>query len=112
MKSGVSNLDQEPTDATYSLRAPAFTSLRSERYMLTLYSTGELELYDMRFDPFQLNSLHRNPRFQWIRKWMLAKLNWLAGCQGASCSASLGAEPPPLPKKPRLKKKKPKPPAD
>ena len=111
MKSGVSNLDQEPTDATYSLRAPAFTSLRSERYMLTLYSTGEVELYDMRFDPYQLNSLHRNPRFRWIRKWMLAKLNWLAGCQGAACSAALGPEPPPLPKKPRTKQKKPKAPA-
>jgi N-acetylglucosamine-6-sulfatase len=107
MRRGVDNLDQEPTDATYKLNAPAFTALRSDRYLLTLYSTGELELYDMAHDPGQLKSLHRNPRFKWVRKWMLAKLAGLSNCAGPACSASLGTEPLPLPKKPKPKRKKP-----
>lgn len=106
MRRGVGNLDQEPTDTTYKLRAPAFTSLRSDRYLLNLYSTGEVELYDMANDPAQLDSLHKNPRFKWVRKWMLAKLSGLANCRGAACSASIGIEPLPLKKKTKPQKKK------
>ena len=105
-KSGVSNLEQEPTDTTYQLRAPAFTGLRSDRYVLHLYSTGEIELYDMAHDPDQLQSLQSNKRFAPVRKWMLAKLNLLAGCTGDSCAQSLGAEPKPLKIKRKKKKKK------
>ncbi len=104
-RDGVSNLEQEPTDTTYQLRAPAFTGLRSDRYVLHLYSTGEIELYDMAHDPDQLQSLHSNKRFAPVRKWMLAKLNVLAGCAGDSCAQSLGAEPKPLKMKRKKKKK-------
>lgn len=109
MKRGVANLEQEPTDSSYRLNAPAFTALRSNRYLLTLYSTGEQELYDMALDPAQLSSLHRNPRYKWVRKWMLAKLAGLANCEGAACSASLGIEPTPLKKHKKKRPPKPKP---
>ena len=101
-KRGVRNLEQEPTDVGYNLRAPAYRALRTDRYLLSLYSTGAVELYDMRRDPHQLHSVHKKGPYKAVRKWMLDRLNQIANCQGASCSAHVGPEP----KKKKKKKKK------
>ena len=101
-KRGVRNLEQEPTDVGYNLRAPAYRALRTDRYLLSLYSTGAIELYDMRRDPHQLHSVHKKGPYKAVRKWMLDRLNQIANCQGASCSAHVGPEP----KKKKKKKKK------
>ncbi len=103
-RNGVSNLEQEPTDSTYKLQAPAYSSLRTDRYLLTLYSTGELELYDMAKDAAQLNSVHKDKRYVDVRKWMLAKLTDYRKCAGAACTAGVGIEPRPI--KPTKKKKR------
>ena len=103
-KRGVRNLEQEPTDSKYRVRAPAYRSLRTDRYLLTLYSTGEIELYDMRRDSHQLHSLHDRRRYKPIRKWMLKRLNETATCVGASCSSQI--DPEPAKKKNKKKKKK------
>jgi arylsulfatase A-like enzyme len=98
---GVSNLDQEPTDPTYSLKAPAYSGIRTQRYMLTQYATGETELYDLARDPWQLNSLHATPRFKPLRNWLLERLAEYRDCEGAKCRAAIGPEPKPLKKKRR-----------
>jgi N-acetylglucosamine-6-sulfatase len=106
-KKGVANIDQEPTDKVYKLRAPAYAGLRTERYALFLYATGEVEMYDMAKDPFQLKGVQWNKRYANVRKWLLAKLPEYANCKGNACSAALGPEPKPLKKpKPKTKKKK------
>ena len=92
-KRGVRDLEQEPTESRYDLRAPAFRALRTHRYLLTLYATGEIELYDMRRDPAQLHSRHDVRRYKKARKWMLAKLNRFSDCAGSSCSEQIGREP-------------------
>ncbi|MDP9189726.1 MAG: sulfatase [Actinomycetota bacterium] len=102
-RKGVSNLEQEPTDTTYKLQAPAYSALRTERYLLTLYATGELELYDMAKDPFQLNSVHESGSYKAVRKWMLARLADYRKCSGADCLAGVGTEPKPLKKKTKKK---------
>ena len=98
-KRGVRDLEQEPTESSYDLRAPAYRSLRTNRYLLNLYSTGEVELYDMRKDPEQLHSRHDVRRYKKVRKWMLAKLNRFSTCAGASCSEQIGPEPSKLKRK-------------
>ena len=98
-KRGVKDLEQEPTDSAYDLRAPAYRALRTDRYLLTLYATGEVELYDMKRDPHQLRSLHRKRRYKPIRKWMLSRLNERATCAGAACSEELERDPPKRKKK-------------
>jgi arylsulfatase A-like enzyme len=105
-KRGVRNLEQEPTDASYNLAAPAYRALRSDRYMLSLYSNGALELYDMRRDPHQLRSVHKERRYRKVRKWMLAKLNTLAVCAGQACTAEIGPEPKLLKKNKKKGKRK------
>ena len=110
-KRGVSNLEQE-TDAIKSAdqtnHAPAFRSIRTDRYEYTVYANGQTELYDMLNDPGQLNSLATNPRYRFVRKWLYDALIPLSGCAGASCRVELGPDPAPLPKsalRPKIKKK-------
>jgi hypothetical protein len=104
-RNGVRNLDQEPTDPTYSLKAPAYASIRTQRYVLTLYATGEIEMYDMPRDPFQLSSLHATPRFKGVRNWLLERLAELRNCDAGQCRAAIGPEPKPLKKKRKKKRK-------
>ncbi|MGZ5386757.1 MAG: sulfatase family protein [Solirubrobacterales bacterium] len=98
-RNGVRNLDQEPTDPAYSLKAPAYAGIRTQRYMLTQYTTGETELYDLARDPWQLSSLHATPRFKPLRNWLLERLAAYRSCKGADCRAGIGPEPKPLKKK-------------
>jgi arylsulfatase A-like enzyme len=92
-RQGVRNIEQEPVDTFYKLQAPAYRGIRTDRYALFLYASGEVELYDMWRDPYQLSSVAKNRRYRKPRKWLLARLDRLARCSGASCSARLGPEP-------------------
>jgi arylsulfatase A-like enzyme len=109
---GVDNLEQEPDaikSATNTDQAPAYRSIRTDRYEYTVYANGQTELYDMLRDPDQLNSVAANPRYRYVRQWLYAQLVPLSGCAGASCRVELGPDPLPLPKsavKPQRKKKK------
>jgi N-acetylglucosamine-6-sulfatase len=100
-RQGVKNIEQEPVDTLYKLQAPAYRGIRTDRYTLFLYGTGEVELYDMWRDPYQLNSLAKNRRYRGVRKALLADLDRLAQCSGASCSAGIGNDPLPVKKKKR-----------
>lgn len=98
-RQGVRNIEQEPVDTIYKLQAPAYRGIRTDRYALFLYGTGEVELYDMWRDPNQLKSVSKNKRYRSVRKTLLAELDRLARCSEASCSAQLGADPRPAKKK-------------
>ncbi|HSD25639.1 MAG TPA: sulfatase-like hydrolase/transferase, partial [Solirubrobacterales bacterium] len=98
-REGVRNIEQEPVDTIYKLRAPAYRGIRTDRYALFLYGTGEVELYDMWRDPFQLKSVSKNRRYRNVRKALLADLDRLARCSGAGCTAALGPDPRPAKKR-------------
>jgi arylsulfatase A-like enzyme len=110
-KRGVRDLEQEPNaikSATNTNNAPAFRSIRTDRYEYTLYANGQSELYDMWRDPAQLNSLARDPRYRYVRRWLYTHLVPLSSCVGPSCRVEVGPDPPPLSKKalrPKRKKK-------
>ncbi|MGZ5359855.1 MAG: sulfatase family protein [Solirubrobacterales bacterium] len=98
---GVENLEQESGAHRFAAngdRAPAYKSIRTNRYLLTIYSSGEIELYDMAKDPGQLTSLGKNKRYAKVRKVLLRRLLTLASCQAATCNSSYGNDPKPLPK--------------
>ena len=109
---GVKNFEQEP-DAIKSAHntnsAPAFRSIRTDRYEYTVYANGQTELYDMKRDPAQLRSLARDPRYRLVRKWLFDHLAVLSTCAGAACRADIGPDPLPLPKSAVRPKKKKKP---
>jgi arylsulfatase A-like enzyme len=108
---GVKNLEQE-TDAIKSAHntdsAPAYRSIRTDRYEYTVYANGQTELYDMKRDPAQLRSLATDPRYRLVRKWLFDHLAPLSTCAGAACRVDIGSDPLPLPKsavRPKRKKK-------
>ena len=108
-KRGVRNLDQEPNaiKSATTEGAPAYRSIRTDRYEYTVYANGQTELYDMWRDPAQLRSLARDPRYRYVRKWLYNALIPLSFCAGVSCRVDLGPDPLPLAKKAvRPKRKK------
>jgi arylsulfatase A-like enzyme len=108
-KRGVKDLEQEPDaikSATNTDKAPAYRSIRTDRYEYTLYANGQTELYDMKRDPAQLHSLAADPRYRLVRKWLYAALVPLSSCAGSSCRVELGPDPLPLPKSALRPKKK------
>jgi len=107
---GVDNLEQEGGARRFAANgdhAPAYRSIRTDRYLMTIYQSGEIELYDMFKDPAQLTSQAANPRYAKIKKLLLRRLITLAGCQAATCNVTYPTDPKPLPKKPKKGKKKP-----
>jgi arylsulfatase A-like enzyme len=108
-KRGVRNLEQEPNaiKSASTEGAPAYRSIRTDRYEYTVYANGQTELYDMWRDPAQLRSLAGDPRYRYVRKWLYNALIPLSSCAGASCRVELGPDPLPLSKKAvRPKRKK------
>jgi N-acetylglucosamine-6-sulfatase len=109
---GVKNLEQEPDaikSANNTNAAPAFRSIRTDRYLYTVYANGQTELYDMKRDPAQLRSLATDRRYRFVRKWLFDHLAVLSTCGGAACRVDIGPDPLPLPKSalhPKRKKKK------
>jgi N-acetylglucosamine-6-sulfatase len=109
-RKGVDNLEQEPDaikSATNTDSAPAYRSIRTDRYEYTIYANGQTELYDMIRDPAQLHSLAADPRYRYVRKWLYDQLVPLSACAGPACRVELGPDPAPLPKsslRPKRKK--------
>jgi N-acetylglucosamine-6-sulfatase len=96
---GVKDLDQEPMankSAANGSSAPAYRAIRTDRYLYVLYANGQKELYDMRRDPNQLRSRHRDSRYRFVRRWLSAQLASFVGCFGNGCRAEVGPEPLPL----------------
>ena len=111
-KRGVKNLEQEKDPIasmalTNGNHAPAYKAIRTDRYLYVLYANGQTELYDMKRDPAQLNSLASDPRYKPVRKFLYANLIPLSSCAGASCRVEIGSEPAPRKRqrKPRRKGK-------
>ena len=60
-------------------------ALRTSRHVYTEHASGETELYDLRNDPFQLESLHAGKDQAARIKTLSARLNEVRGCAGNDC---------------------------
>ena len=56
-------------------------SARSERYRYILYRTGEEELYEHRYDPYEWFNLSRDPGYDEIKNGLQNSLTKLVGIQ-------------------------------
>lgn len=71
-----------------------YAALRTERYSYVEYDNGERELYDLRDDPYQLESLDASPEHRDLTKDLHTRLEALKACSGqASCEAAENAAP-------------------
>jgi arylsulfatase A-like enzyme len=69
---------------------PAWKGVRDARYLYAERPTGERELYDLREDPYQLESVHADPGYAAIRDRLEAELRRLEDCAGDSCRPAGG----------------------
>jgi N-acetylglucosamine-6-sulfatase len=65
-----------------------YEAVHTQRYVWVEYDTGELELYDLREDPFQLRSAHNDPDYAGVRNRLANRLDDLRTCAGRSCRRS------------------------
>ena len=94
----VKNLDLDKTAQLSGrvIKPPKYRGLRTERYLLLKYADGGRELYDMREDPLQTDSVYGDPRYRKIRTWMLKRIKKFPRCQGDKCNRELAKPPKPL----------------
>jgi arylsulfatase A-like enzyme len=65
----------------------SFDAVRTLRYKLVQHASGEQELYDLRRDPHELQSLHADPRLAAVKGQLAARLSKLKDCSGRGCRA-------------------------
>ena len=65
--------------------------IRTARYLLIRYSTGESEVYDLRDDPLELSSL-RGRATRDLRRRLAGVWDRYAACAGAECRSLLPAD--------------------
>ena len=64
-----------------------FDAIRSRNFMYAEHLNGDRELYDLRNDPFELQSQHANPAYNAVKAALAARLHNLVTCSGATCRA-------------------------
>ena len=105
----VKNTDLDHTaQLARAIVAPRYRAIRTGRYLLTKYSDGGREMYDISRDPLELTSVWKNGRYAPVKKFLLKKLAKLVHCSGPACNEEIGKPPKPL-AKPKKKHKKPAP---
>jgi arylsulfatase A-like enzyme len=62
-----------------------FSGLRNYRWKYIEHTDGEVELYDLERDPYELQSLHPDPAFADIKARLAARLAILRTCAGRTC---------------------------
>jgi arylsulfatase A-like enzyme len=66
---------------------PAFTAVRTERYLYAEHQSGDRELYDLLRDPFELENRHGDRAYDSIEARLADRLHELLTCSGADCWA-------------------------
>jgi len=72
-----------------------YKSIRTERYRYDLAETGAEGLFDLKRDPWELQSRHDDPRYAEIKRILKRKLARLVDCEGRDCRVKVGRLPRP-----------------
>jgi N-acetylglucosamine-6-sulfatase len=67
---------------------PAYRGIRNYRFLYVEHrTTGELELYDLEKDPYELKSLDGHERYARVQRALHVRLRGLVSCVGVNCLA-------------------------
>ncbi len=75
-------VDDDDDDAPQS---GTFAAIHTGRYVYVENLTGELELYDLELDPYQLDNQVNNPAYDAVEADLASRLASLRSCAGESC---------------------------
>jgi N-acetylglucosamine-6-sulfatase len=62
-----------------------FRGIRTQRYIYVEYFNGEKELYDLKLDPNELQSVDADPSYARVRRHLAQRLKKLRRCAGRTC---------------------------
>jgi N-acetylglucosamine-6-sulfatase len=62
-----------------------YDAIRTRNWLYAEHETGERELYDLSRDPYELRSLHADPRYARLRGALAQRLHVLVTCTGSTC---------------------------
>ncbi len=62
-----------------------YKAVRDNRYVYTVWSTGERELYDLKADPRQLQNQVKNPAYGLLALVLDGRLRTLSNCRASTC---------------------------
>ena len=65
-------------------KEPTFEAIRTETHKYIEYDNGDVELYDLQNDPYELESLHESADPTLVED-MKARLEALKSCSGEGC---------------------------
>jgi N-acetylglucosamine-6-sulfatase len=82
---GLHGQDEAPNRGRSLRRVLTYRAVRSPGWLYVRYRGGTSELYDLRRDPHQLRSRHRDPAYRATRRALASELRRLAHCSGAVC---------------------------
>jgi N-acetylglucosamine-6-sulfatase len=68
-------------------RVPGYRAIRNERFLYVAHRTGERELYDLERDPYQLQNLDGDLRYEDLQLAFGKRLRTLQRCRGSRCRA-------------------------
>ena len=66
-------------------KVPAWRAVRTTRWLFVDYEGGQRELYDLKRDPAELNSLSGDPRYRVRLRTLRRILADLSTCKGRAC---------------------------
>ena len=72
------------TEGEGDIKAPTYKAIRTKSFLWVRYANGERELYDLRQDPYQLNSRDPNNNRRLV-SGLNNRLDRLATCAGTEC---------------------------
>ena len=74
-----------PTKPNGNPRGTEYQAVRTSRYKFVRYWDNQVELYDIRRDPYELENLRADPAYDEVRQALATRLEKLGDCAGKSC---------------------------
>jgi arylsulfatase A-like enzyme len=74
-----------PTKPDGNPRGTEYQAVRTSHYQLVRYWDGQIELYDLETDPYELQNLRSDPAYDEVQRALVERLDRIGDCAGRTC---------------------------